>query len=433
MSLKTAGIIWYLDHNCEWLLLNRRLMQKQKRATLQKLLLEKFKANKNALKVLNKSYTKNVGDEVREYKHMPHESEILGHLNVVVSSLIHSYETVEYDGGVMYHRGSNNWSKFMQTRLNQAYIRGVISLLEATGYIEHRQGHPGGIDQQGVPYRAQCSRMRPKKKLINLAIANGIHLRICQEEPVVIIRKYVGDYERKKWDADEEKYEWDQYEKVIDEPVSELNPNATQMIEEIKSYNQLLQKTRFKYKAVNIHPVTGQRRFVHYTNFQHYRRVFNDSLDRGGRLYSPWQSLCQKKNRSKIFMNETKCIELDYIGLHPKLLYASEVGTSYEQDPYLMDGLEKESIFDHSVFGNDLALVKKAVRMLCKLALNMLLNASKAEKGVDALRKKIIDDTDNKLQEFIKYQVTGQIPPTSKQFQYGSLRQKDQKIVQNWK
>jgi hypothetical protein len=29
--------------------------------------------------------------------------------------------------------------------------------------------------------------------------------------------------------------------------------------------------------------------------------------------------------------------------------------------------------------------------------------------------------------------VTGQIPPTSKQFQYGSLRQKDQKIVQNWK
>ena len=43
----------------------------------------------------------------------------------------------------------------------------------------------------------------------------------------------------------------------------------------------------------------------------------------------------------------------------------------------------------------------------------------------------ITNNLDGKIRDGIK--VTGQIPPTSKQFQYGSLRQKDQKIVQNWK
>jgi hypothetical protein len=85
------------------------------------------------------------------------------------------------------------------------------------------------------------------------------------------------------------------------------------------------------------------------------RRIFNNNLTRGGRLYAAegaWQTMT-KKERLKIRIANEPVVEVDYSTLHPALLYA-EVGKYAPADAYVIDGWP---------------------RKLTKIALNTLINA----------------------------------------------------------
>ncbi|WP_027359758.1 hypothetical protein [Desulforegula conservatrix] len=96
-------------------------------------------------------------------------------------------------------------------------------------------------------------------------------------------------------------------------------------------------------------------------------RVFNDTLDYGGRFYTKGANGYQQlraEDRQNIRINGNKTVELDYSGLHPHLLYA-EVGLQLTEDPY-------EAIMSN--YNNIPQCNYKDVRGFAKIALLALLN-----------------------------------------------------------
>jgi hypothetical protein len=116
--------------------------------------------------------------------------------------------------------------------------------------------------------------------------------------------------------------------------------------------------------------------------------------------------MCKRETRHKIFIEGERCCELDYSGLHIRLLYA-EIGESYEEDPYTIPDLDRNEIFNQHLFFFDEDKVKRAVRGLVKLAFNMGLNASTLDGAYDALRYEIIQDSQKpeskQFQKFLYY------------------------------
>lgn len=63
------------------------------------------------------------------------------------------------------------------------------------------------------------------------------------------------------------------------------------------------------------------------------KRIFNESLDLGGRYYgTPIQQL-SKTDRAQLLIDGCETVELDYSSLHPRILY-SKIGVDYRDDPY---------------------------------------------------------------------------------------------------
>jgi hypothetical protein len=88
------------------------------------------------------------------------------------------------------------------------------------------------------------------------------------------------------------------------------------------------------------------------------RRVFNERFTRGGRMYAiggAWQTM-KKVDRERIRFDDEPAVEIDYSTLHPALLYA-RVGKYVPADTYLIEGWP---------------------RKLCKIAVNVLINAPNA-------------------------------------------------------
>lgn len=85
-------------------------------------------------------------------------------------------------------------------------------------------------------------------------------------------------------------------------------------------------------------------------------RVFNCSLNLGGRLYGGWWQSVPSRERMLLLIDGSPTIELDYHHLHPHLLYAY-VGCNLDGDAYTVKGYEDQ-------------------RRLVKVAFNVMINAS---------------------------------------------------------
>jgi hypothetical protein len=74
-------------------------------------------------------------------------------------------------------------------------------------------------------------------------------------------------------------------------------------------------------------------------------RVFHRGhFDNGGRHYGPyWQNIPAENGRSQITINGAPTVEIDYIAMHIRLLYA-EAGKPMPADPYDVDGWPRKQI-----------------------------------------------------------------------------------------
>ena len=74
-----------------------------------------------------------------------------------------------------------------------------------------------------------------------------------------------------------------------------------------------------------------------------YKRVYHDNLQSSGRYYSnsSFQTI-GKENRTRILIDDSETVELDYSSMHLRLLYTQE-GIELEQSfyPYYVEGVDK--------------------------------------------------------------------------------------------
>ena len=76
------------------------------------------------------------------------------------------------------------------------------------------------------------------------------------------------------------------------------------------------------------------------------RRIFNESLDYGGRFYGASHLVIPSAEREHILIDDQPTIEPDFKSLHFALLYA-QVGIELDplnDDPYLVDGFDRKTI-----------------------------------------------------------------------------------------
>ncbi len=118
--------------------------------------------------------------------------------------------------------------------------------------------------------------------------------------------------------------------------------------------------------------------------------VFNRNLNRGGRLYASEYSYQKdlKEKRPLIRIDDEPTIELDYSGLHPRMLYA-EKDIQFEGDLYDLVGVLHEYDQDQNL------------RQLSKLALLILIN-SKENKNIAGTLSHRIWDGDTKLHRHLQ-------------------------------
>jgi len=126
--------------------------------------------------------------------------------------------------------------------------------------------------------------------------------------------------------------------------------------------------------------------------------VFNKNVNRGGRLYASGLSYQTepKKNRAKIYIDDEPTIELDYSGLHPRMLYAKK-GIQYHGDIYDLKGLMPEYSKDSKL------------RKLSKLGLLILINAIN-DKNITGILANYVWEEHRKLAYHLnkKYQTAGE-------------------------
>ena len=102
----------------------------------------------------------------------------------------------------------------------------------------------------------------------------------------------------------------------------------------------VLREDLLKYnKMLSNHSVAINGQDVHLS----YKRVYHDNLQSSGRYYSnsSFQTI-GKENRTRILIDDSETVELDYSSMHLRLLYTQE-GIELEQSfyPYYVEGVDK--------------------------------------------------------------------------------------------
>jgi len=71
-------------------------------------------------------------------------------------------------------------------------------------------------------------------------------------------------------------------------------------------------------------------------------RVFNGSLDAGGRFYGSFQNI-KREDRQAILIDSEETVEPDFTAFHIYILYANQ-GLQCHGDPYFIDGFDRETV-----------------------------------------------------------------------------------------
>lgn len=301
-------------------------------------------------------------------------------LKLVIVNLINAYKTKNTlflvytrDSGA-YRRLATKHGKHVSFRTMMDIIKG----LESLGFIEHHKG-------VNFPSFKRQSRMKMNTKLLDLITNESILLIEIDVEPTkncIIFRKEeiatkpVLDEDKKqiilKRGKNKGKPKTEKVRIKVDKTYKETK-ETKRMRSALTAYNNLLKRTfidipDFPEDGLVFEGRTRQGKKTKNTiriddNNKFVRRIFNnESWADGGRYYGGWWTNLPEEWRNKIKVNDEWTVEVDYSGLHFKLLY-NYVGINYKDDPY-----EINIPYFESANRNDL-------RNLIKVACLILINA----------------------------------------------------------
>lgn len=265
------------------------------------------------------------------------------HLRVVIVNLYHAYLS-DPEFFIAYARDKNIYATNRYKKIHISYrplMRVIDGLLEL-GLIVQKSGFHDPRTEKGF-----LSVMRATPRLIDLieswAVAPSMIGRSEIEPELIVLR-------------DSQKVEID----YQDEPTIE------QMRVNLRLYNSFINQTNLEIDLLpEMLPkaIDRSRKSLH--------RVFNNgNFKEGGRFYGGWWQEMPKEIRKHITIDGERTVEMDYSGMHLRMLYAKK-GVDCIGDPYAMGT-------DHT-----------GLRPLCKLILLVALNAESFKKAVAAIRKKM--------------------------------------------
>ena len=120
--------------------------------------------------------------------------------------------------------------------------------------------------------------------------------------------------------------------------------SLTDFLQTYPSFNSYFQTNTSIGSTISYIPLLGQseaKSFSYLDLDAQLTRVFNNmSFDEGGRFYRAGYQALNEEMRSKILINESETIELDYSALHPRMIYHLE-DIDYSNDPYAIIGVEQ--------------------------------------------------------------------------------------------
>lgn len=286
------------------------------------------------------------------------------HLRVVIINLYHGYLT-DPDLFIGFARDKNVYAKRRYKRIHISYrplVRAIDGLHEL-GLIEQKKGFHDPRTGKGFQ-----SVIRATSKLIGLIESHAVAPSMIGRSDAALELIVLRDSQKREID----------YE----------NHDAVERIRgNLRMYNSLIRQTKLDIDLpVDILPkgVEWDRNYLH--------RVFNNSsFEEGGRFYGGWWQEMPKEIRKHITIDGEKTVEMDYSGMHLRMLYAKK-GLGYIGDPY---GI----------------LTDSSMRPLCKLILLTSLNAASPTSAVRAIRQEMnldpalprVKDLKQCVKDFVNY------------------------------
>ena len=166
----------------------------------------------------------------------------------------------------------------------------------------------------------------------------------------------------------------------------EDNDETIKMREDLKKYNELLART---YVDIPMYSERGVRVKIKKNDDEYkyisinqtekvIKRVFNNnSWEDGGRFYGGWWQRIPSYERQHIHFFNIPSSEIDYSGLHIKLLYL-QYDHDLKEDPYTIPGIEQNEMN----------------RRIIKLCMLNLINAKDENLALKAIQNEINFDAD---------------------------------------
>jgi hypothetical protein len=147
------------------------------------------------------------------------------------------------------------------------------------------------------------------------------------------------------------------------------------MRENLKLFNKKIARTRITLdisdeefekleKQISSEKSPNPRK-IDFSNIQLHRIFNNSSFELGGRFYNGWWQQIPRDYRKYIAIDYKHVAELDYSGLHIRILYARE-GLEPPDDPYNIEGFDRDDL---------------------KTALLIILNAQDKNKAIKAINR----------------------------------------------
>ncbi len=226
----------------------------------------------------------------------------------------------------------------------------VSDFLIEQGYLSYHRGFNNG-------HNAKSSRIRATEKLIKLfgiAKVNSTMIKRSPNEPLVRLK-----------DADKNLIEFPDTDatKEMEAELKEIADTYEQQDVQTNLTPDDIQdlRNRFKQKNRSFDPSAIRLR----------RTFLNDSFLCGGRLSAGWWQCYPEEYRAKITINGKKVTELDYVSLHPTMLYHMQGEEVPKCGLYCLDGYPE------------------GCRKFFKYVMLILINAPDEKSAMGAIRLKI--------------------------------------------
>ena len=291
----------------------------------------------------------------REYERFPN------HLKIILLNLLHSHR-IDPDMVISYSADKNIYKNPKKDGSFILKYHSMVKIIDALSRLEYVETFVGYYDKsKGAGKR---SRMRATAKLIDFSNLHACTFQIIDasidKEGTIILRD--ADKKAIGYKDDKDIIHMRKNLKLINERISNafigLCVPDDYLAEIMVKLRSKRSKGRMRYrKTLDF----GKKSLI---------RVFNNgSFSDGGRFYGSWYQSIPSADRKYIRIDDEPTCELDFSGMHVKIMYANEGLNVPSDDVYKLDGISTDA------------------RDILKKIFNILINAETEEKALRSIRR----------------------------------------------